>query len=303
MRGGEQRELDGRAARDESVPEGTTRGAGGSAPVAPGLWRFVARKRAILILACVTLLAVAARVTPFRIKRTIPADTTDFLHVVAMVRGELGDREEEPFRLGNPFYSITILFAGAFTSDWLFAARLVSVIASCLTPAVLCVIAWALDRRLWAGCFAGLLGAASCSLIRLGTTPLAGSLFILLYAVSLLACLMLLRGPTVGRAIFAGVFAGLAWSTWGVGLFCLLAIGIPVGLKTLRSAKQARREDEPRRSRPKALWPLAAFAAVFFLFGRGPAYALRPYAAGMKPSVSYMKVAIVDGGMFAKGAP
>ena len=269
---------------------GATVDGGGPPAEEPGFWQFCRSRKAVVVLLLVTLLAGALRYRSYRRQRHIPSDTKGFLEVVSMLRGELGLRDVVPQRVGNPLYSILIYLMQKVEPDRLRACRTVAVVASTLAVPVFCLIAWAMVRRLLPGLLAGLLGATSIALVRLGSVPLAGSLFILCSAVALLACLLFVARPSLRLALATGAFGGLSWATWGPGSFGLIALGAPMAL-ALRGEWRGRR----------AIGLLAAFGAAFVVCGRGPTLALRPYTRGLKPGIPYTKACIVEGAMYARG--
>jgi len=258
------------------------------------LWRFATSKEAVLVFLLILVVSVILRVRAAKEARSIPSDTRGFLEVVAMAQGELGAREYVPQRVSNPLYSILILFGLNFTDDWLTASKGVVMAMSLVLPLLVCLVAWRFEQRLWAGALAGLLAAASSPLIRLSTVPLATATFIVFYTLTLLVCLAFVRKPTLRLAMLGGAFGGLAWATWGPGLFCLIAMGLPMLMAM-------RRSEAPDLPRGRAFGMLAAFFVAFVACGRGPSLALQPYAKGLKPSVPYVKACIVEGGMYLQG--
>jgi hypothetical protein len=251
-------------------------------------WEFVTRRKALLVVLCVTVLAVALRLVVAKHERRVPSDTRCFLEVVAMIRGELGQREVTPQRVGSPLYPLLILLGMQFRLDWLVSAERVALVASSLTPAAFCLIGWALEQKLGVGLVAG-------RLVAQGVTPLAGALYILLIALALLTSLALLRRPTVRWATLAGALGGLAWATWGIGGFCLVATGLPL-VVSLRERRKAG-EVAPRQA-----WGLlGAFLVALVVCGQGPAIAIRPYARGLKPPLPYLKACLVEGSLYAEG--
>jgi len=287
--------MHGDTATDEPLPAEPGNEEEGLRPAAtPGLRRFATRKGAVFVFILILAVSGVLRFRAAKVARSIPSDTRGFLEVVAMVEGKLGAREYVPQRISNPLYSVLILFGLNFTDDWLKAANGVAMGMSLLLPLLVCLVAWRFEERLWAGALAGLLAAASSPLVRLSTVPLATATFMVFYTLTLLVCLTFVRRPTVRLALLGGAVGGLAWATWGPGLFCVVAMGIPM-LMALR------RSQAPDLPRGRALGMLAAFLAAFVLFGRGPGLALSPYAKGLKPSVPYVKACIVEGGMYLHG--
>jgi hypothetical protein len=262
-------------------------------------WQFVRRRQAIAILVLVTALSAGLRIAAGRMEHKVPSDTRCFLEVVAMVRGELGQREVTPQRITSPLYPLCILGAMAFTRDWLVAARAVSLVASSVTPALFCLLAWALERRLSVGLFAGLMAATASQLAAQGATPLAGALFVFLLALALLVALALVRRPSGGLALAAGILAGLLWATWGVGAFWLVAIGASLWVR-LRASGSAAGTGQAAVPRTRGWAMLAAFGLAFVVCGQAPTVALLPYARGLKPPLPYLKACLVEGGLYAE---
>ncbi len=262
---------------------------------------LLTRPRAVVALICITFLSGLLRLVAFQGINRVPSDTNAFLEIVAMVHGTIDANGIIPFRIENPLYSITILVAEIFTSNWVAAARIAALVPSILIPPVMCLLAWSLDRQFWSGCIAGFFAAASWSLIQVGIVPLSDSLFILFSALSLLIGLLFLRNPSFGRACATGVVAGFAWATRGPGLFYLVAISVPLAIRVLTHLSRKGHGATFWLPQKKYLLALLLFIVAFIVSGRGPTYMLWPFTDGLKPTHSYFKMVLVDGALYARG--
>jgi hypothetical protein len=270
----------------------------------PSFYAFIIQRQALAVLALVTAFSLIFRLIAFQngTHHLYASDTTTFLHVVEFMHNILSTDKSGfiPQRIDYPLYSILIFFAESLMSDWLAAARIAALIPSILTPPLFCLIAWYLCRRLWAGCFAGLLGASSHSLISIGVASYSDSPYIFFSALAVLASLGYLRKPKYTRALVSGICAGLAWATRGSGLFYFFAISVPISLSLLPSMGMLLvRESNP--SAIKVIKTILVFFTIFFLFGRGPTYILKSFTSGLKPPLSYNKTAYIDSALRAKG--
>jgi hypothetical protein len=256
-------------------------------------------RKAVLVLGAVTLLSAGLHWVAFQGPQppfglTGHGDTNEYLEVVALVRGLPLFGPKVPFRMGYPLYPLLIAFMELFTSDCVYAARLAALVPSVLVAPLLCVLAWTIDARFWSGLLAGILGACSWPLVSIGLATLADAPFVFLSALTLLLGLLFLRKGGMPWALAAGIAAGCAWSTKALGLCYLLAILIPCFARFVAPSRDQALKHFGSATAKGSVIALFVFIAAFFAAGKGPAFVIRPYASGLRPTHGYLKEAVMD---------
>ncbi len=256
----------------------------------------------VVFIAVLLAYTILLRLPALKPDRVIPSDTIAFLDVARLLNGA-PPTQQIPFRIEYPLYPYLIFCLQAFWPDPLTAARIAAFLPSLLTPLVVFVIGWILERRVSSAMLAFFCAASSPALMDAAMMPLSDALFILLSALTVLAQLMLLRRPSLVSAASAGAAAGLAWAARGPGAWFPIALLGAFLTPNLAASehKGSNAESAANVVRRRGFY-FSVSLVMFLLCGLGPRIPLYLLTRNRTPDPNQcVKQVIADGSLYARG--